>query len=88
MLKHRSDEGDIDYMVHWLTRNGLTIQFGAYRGRRGEELMLYVKTYLAEKVKSGSGERVEEMLRGVVERSDWEVLEGMEVGDVGGENVM
>lgn len=43
--------------------------------------MLYVKTYLAEKVKSGSGERVEEMLRGVVERSDWEVLEGMEVGD-------
>ena len=87
MLKHRSDEGDIDYMVHWLTRNRLTIQFGEYRGKRGEELMWYVRMYLAKKVKNGSGEGFEEKLRCVVERGDWEVLEGMEVGDVGGEDV-
>ena len=87
MLKHRSDEGDIDYMVHWLARIRLTIQFWEYRGKRGEELMRYVRTYLAEKVKNGSGEGVEERLRGVIERGDWEVLEGMEVGDVGGEDV-
>ena len=74
-------------MVHWLARNRLTIQFGEYRGKRGEELMRYVRTYLSEKVKNGSGEGFEERLRGVVERGDWEVLEGMEVGDVGGEDV-
>ena len=63
------------------------IQFGEYRGKRGEELMQYARTYLAKKVKHGSGEGFEEKLRCVVERGDWEVLEGMEVGDVGGENV-
>ena len=63
------------------------IQFGEYRGKRGEELMRYVRTYLEEKVKSGSGEGVEERLRGVVERGDWEVLQRVEVGDVGGEDV-
>ena len=82
VLKHRSDEGDIDYMVHWLARNGLMIQFGEYRGKVGEELMRYVRTYLAEKVKNGSGEGFEEKLRCVVERGDWEVLQ-----DVGGEDV-
>ena len=73
-------------MVHWLARNGLTIQFGEYRGKRGEELMRYVRTYL-EKVKNASGQGAEERLRCVVERGDWEVLEGAEVGDVGGEDV-
>ena len=63
------------------------IQFGEYRGKVGEELMRYVRTYLTEKVKNGSGEGVEERLRGVVERGDWEVLQGVEVGDVGGEDV-
>ena len=82
VLKHRSDEGDIDYMVHWLARNGLMIQFGEYRGKVGEELMRYVRTYLAEKVKNGSGEGFEEKLRYIVERGDWEVLQ-----DVGGEDV-
>ena len=87
VLKHRSDEGDIDYMVHWLAQNRLMIQFCEYRGKAGEELMRYVRTYLAEKVKNGSGEGFEEKLRCVVERGDWEVLEGVEVGDVGGEDV-
>ncbi|KIK02849.1 hypothetical protein K443DRAFT_121764 [Laccaria amethystina LaAM-08-1] len=57
VLKHRSDEGDIDYMVHWLAQNRLTIQFGEYKGKEG----------------------VEERLRSIVERGDWEVLEGMEI---------
>ena len=58
------------------------IQFGEYRGKVGEELMRYVRTYLAEKVKNGSGEGFEEKFRCVVERGDWEVLQ-----DVGGEDV-
>jgi hypothetical protein len=87
VLKHWSDEGDIDYMVHWLAWNRLMIQFGEYRGKKGEELMRYVRTYLAEKVKNTSREGVEGRLRGIVERGDWEVLEGIEVCDVGGEAV-
>jgi len=63
------------------------IQFGEYRGKVGKEWMRRVKTYLAEKVKNTCGEGVEERLRGVVEGNDWEVLEGMEVGNVGGEDV-
>jgi predicted short-subunit dehydrogenase-like oxidoreductase (DUF2520 family) len=74
-------------MVHWLAQNGLMIQFGEYTGKRGEELIQYVRTYLAEKVKNTSREGGEERLRGIVERGDWEVLEGMKVCDVGGEDV-
>jgi len=48
--------------------------------------MQYVRMYLAEKLKNAS-EGVEERLRGAVEGGDWEVLEGMEIGNVGGEDV-
>jgi hypothetical protein len=87
VLKHRSDEGDIDYMVHWLAQNRLTIQFREYKGKVQEDLMQYFRTYLAEKVKNASRKGVEERLRSAVERGDWEVSEGMEVCDVGGEDV-
>jgi len=50
----------------------LTIQFGEYRGKVGEELMRCVGTFLAEKVKNTCGEGVEERLRGVVEGDGWE----------------
>ncbi|KAI0781992.1 hypothetical protein C8Q75DRAFT_789278 [Abortiporus biennis] len=68
ILKVKSDQRDIDYMIYWLAQEGMRIRFDLYEGKSRQELLIFVETY---KKKFEENETLMATLRSILEPEDW-----------------
>ncbi|KAI0062296.1 hypothetical protein BV25DRAFT_1991595 [Artomyces pyxidatus] len=71
VLKNKSDQNDLDYIIYWLAENHLPIGFDDYQGKGKDELLGFVRTY---RNKFAENQELMETLQSLVEPLDWDNL--------------
>ncbi|KAF8964813.1 hypothetical protein BDZ97DRAFT_865663 [Flammula alnicola] len=71
VLKNKSDQSDIDFLLYWLAENDMKIDFEKYQGKTRDELLCYVRQYHD---KFHDNTDLVKVLDSVVRPDDWELL--------------
>ncbi|KAF8530440.1 hypothetical protein BU17DRAFT_36115, partial [Hysterangium stoloniferum] len=79
ITKTISDRRDLDYLIEWLAKNSMTIEFNAYQGKTPDELMPYVRCYW-DKIRDN--EALVECLRKAMKTTDWDLLMATQIDHV------
>ena len=71
VLKNKSDQRDISYLLYWLANKQMTIAFEDYKGKTKDELLVFVRSY---RDKFRDDVELIEVLESVMKPEDWEAL--------------
>ena len=71
VLKNKSDQKDISYLLNWLANKEMKIAFEDYKGKTKDELLVYVRNY---RDKFRDDVELIEVLKSVMEPDEWKSL--------------
>lgn len=71
LAKCQSDVADLHWLVDWLAKNDMTIEFDQYQGKSKEELMVYMRAY--REAFSGDADLMQPLMK-AMKPSDWDSL--------------
>lgn len=71
VLKNKSDQKDISYLLNWLANKEMTIAFEDYKGKTKDELLVYVRNY---RDKFRDDVELIEVLKSVMKPDEWKAL--------------
>ncbi|KDR77350.1 hypothetical protein GALMADRAFT_210405 [Galerina marginata CBS 339.88] len=72
VLKNKSDQADLDFIIYWLEENKMTIEFELYQGKTKEELLNFVRRY---RNRFHENAKLMEAMENVVKPDDWKLLD-------------
>ncbi|KAF8802084.1 hypothetical protein BYT27DRAFT_7261206 [Phlegmacium glaucopus] len=71
VLKNKSDQKDISYLLNWLADKEMTVAFEDYKGKTKDDLLVYVRNY---RDKFRDDVELIEVLKSVMKPDDWKAL--------------